>query len=137
MRWAMMWQRNLLKQSETAVESPPAKKPRGLCEPDLEQQSADDKRWDSWAPDSEPWESDTFDVKKWKGVLEEYGVDGAGRHSLWLLAQLPYYGEAEANHIIAKLVKKHSDGVYVSNPSGFVHSSCLNARQRLQHRGLL
>ncbi len=52
-------------------------------------------------------------------------VDREARQALFNLAQDDYHA---ANGIIAVMLKKVADGHWMNNPSGFIHSSVLNAR---------
>lgn len=92
------------------------------------------EEWQSPRGVAQEWQTSCNDVLQWKHVLVQYEVDEAARHAFFLLAQLPYYGESEANTIITLLMKKYAAGEYIRNPSGFVHSMCLKARQSLQQR---
>ena len=67
----------------------------------------------------------------WLRFLEIHGVDEVARQSVFLLAQHSEKGFQKANEVIGKILKKFADGVLITNPSGFVHRCCQNARNDL------
>ena len=67
----------------------------------------------------------------WSEVLQDYGVDVTAGKDLFLLATHSDAGWQAANSIIAKLLKKKSDGEVFSNVSGFVHTCVTNARNEM------
>jgi hypothetical protein len=73
------------------------------------------------------WVTFNKDAKVWRKYLDKMGVDEPAQQSLFLLAQDDYW---EANSIISKLIKKVVDHRVVHNPSGFVFSSVLTARNK-------
>ena len=84
----------------------------------------------------EPWQSFTFDVEHYVGLMEEIGADRTAQQELFLLAQNGEAGRAAANNIVAKILKKQADQEVVYSWSKFVHSCCLNARHKLTgHQG--
>ena len=92
------------------------------------------KRHIDIATDLPDWATFDRDVEKWWELLDYYDVDEPGRASLFALAQHSDKGYEAANDLIGKLVKKWADNVAVRNPSGFIHSSVLNARHKLDSR---
>ena len=84
----------------------------------------------------EPWQSFTFDVEHYVGLMDEIGADRTAQQELFLLAQNGEAGRAAANNIVAKILKKQADQEVVYSWSKFVHSCCLNARHKLTgHQG--
>lgn len=73
-----------------------------------------------------------FDVMAWKETLDEYEVDTSAQQELFLLAQYSDEGSRHANSVIAHFMKAVSDGRDIRNPSGFIHSSCLKSRHKLE-----
>ena len=87
----------------------------------------------SYPPQPE-WATLKRDAAVWWQYLNDLGVDGPAQRDLFLLAQLSEEGYVEANHLLAKLVKKVSDDEEFKNISGFLHRGVLNARYRIQNK---
>ena len=93
-------------------------------------------RGHAWMTPYEPWQSFTFDVEHYVGLMEEIGADRTAQQELFLLAQNGEAGRAAANNTVAKILKKQADQEVVYSWSKFVHSCCLNARHKLTgHQG--
>ena len=88
-----------------------------------------------WMPAFEPWQSFTWSVEHWVGLLDEIEADRTAQQALFLLAQAGKAGATAANHIVAKILKKKADKEVVYSWSKFLHSCCLNARHLLEHQG--
>jgi hypothetical protein len=89
------------------------------------------KRVEPWTQ-IEPWVTTKFDAQAWKGTLDEYEVDIIAQKELFLLSQYSEEGARHANSVIAHFLKSVSDGREIRNPSGFIHSSCLKSRHKLE-----
>ena len=87
-----------------------------------------------WMSAFEPWQSFTFAVEHWVGLLVEIGADRTAQQELSLLAQDGEARATAANHIFSKILKKHADKEKVRSWSKFVHSCCKNARHQLEHQ---
>ena len=60
-------------------------------------------------PTYEPWQSFTFDVEHWVGLLDEIGADRTAQQELLLIAQAGAAGMTAANNIVAKTLKNQAD----------------------------
>lgn len=83
-------------------------------------------------PSHEPWQTLSRNIEVWRTTLEDEGVDRAATQELFLLAQHSDAGYQASNAIVAKLIKKRSEGFPVRKPSAFVHQCCCNARNAMQ-----
>ena len=89
----------------------------------------------SAATNEEPLESwmriGTCDARVWLDELTSRNVDTCAQQELVLLSQHSHRGHGMANSILAKLLKKESDGVEFNNVSGFIHTAVKNKRDIL------
>ena len=79
-------------------------------------------------PEVEAWATFEWSPEAWSEFLIDSGVDRSARQELFLLAQL---SKRAGNDVIWKLIKKNSDGQFINNPSGFVHTACKNWMHKL------
>jgi len=91
-----------------------------------------DGRPDTTSDLHEPWMSFEPSPDAWRRVLiDEFNCDRTSVQEIFCLAQHSEEGWKGANSIIAKLLKKKSDGDPLHNPSAFVHSCARNTRNGL------
>lgn len=90
----------------------------------------------SFAPNMPKWVSFERSPKQWACFLQDANVDERAAQDIFLLAQMSDEGWMAANSIIAKLVKKRSDGEIFKNVSGFIHTCVKNAREEMLASGV-
>lgn len=90
----------------------------------------------SFSPGFPKWVSFERSPQQWAGFLQDAGVDERAAQDIFLLAQMSDEGWMAANSIIAKLVKKRSDGETFKNVSGFIHTCVKNAREEMMAIGV-
>ena len=74
---------------------------------------------------------DNNDASCWKQVLTDLGADERSQQELFSLAQRDDRGWKEANDLISKILKFHTQGCYLKNTSAYIHSSVLNVRHAI------
>jgi len=79
------------------------------------------------------WATLEFNCQHWVNMLTHIGVDNDAQAELFALAQQNGDdGKLRANHCIAKLLKKVSDGEHVWNPSGYMHQAVKSERHEIE-----
>ena len=78
-----------------------------------------------------PYVTETFDLRRWRGVLEEWGIDKRAFALLTELNNCSDRGPELANFVMSLLVKKIQDShnprsIKVRNPSALVETTCKN-----------
>jgi hypothetical protein len=69
----------------------------------------------------------------WWMKMQEWGIDEDGQADLFLLAQHSPEGWRAANSLMAKILKKKSDGEELRKPGAFIHAGCRNARHAIEN----
>ena len=94
---------------------------------DREERAIEKARWHREEHESWQQVGDNVDLADaWTSTLNELGVDEPAQRELFLLGQANYTTRSAAAGVIAKLLKKSTDGeTYRTSISAFVHSSVL------------